>query len=517
MEHNKTTDVSTGGEHYLVARKRKRRRNALVAVVLVAAAAGGWYWHSSRETVEQDQPLIVTIGYGDIENTIASAGSLEPSRVVDVGAQVSGQLQRLYVDVGDPVTEGQLLAEIDARVQANRVRASEASIEALKAQVAAREAALALARENAQRQERLWLENATSKLDYQNAQNNLMSAEASLEQLIAQIQQNEASLETDRTQLEYTRIYAPFSGTVTEVLMTEGVTLNANQSTPTILRIADLTTMTVKTQISEADVGRIQAGMDVYFTTLGSGERRWYGKLEQIWPSPTIENNVVLYTGLFNIENTDGALLVGMTTQVYFVTSAAYDVLTVPLGALTMKDMPGRSAAEGYTARLSGQGAAGGGAPSALGERRLPRGDGPPPNFAPGSFPPGGFARGGEDARGGADGGGFSGGFPGGGFGSASGGAARAGGGFAGRLAGGESAESLPRPATVRVVHDDGTIEEREILIGVTSRVAAEVISGLEPGERVIAGIVQANAPQQPSTNDNRDRGFRGPPGVRFF
>lgn len=508
MESNTTTEITGTGEHYLAARKRKRRRNALILIGLGIAAVGGWYWHQSRQTVEADQPLIVTIGFGDIENTIASAGSLEPSRVVDVGAQVSGQLQRLYVDVGDQVTEGQLLAEIDARVQENRVRASEASIDALKAQVAAREASLDLARQNAERQERLWRENATSLLDYQNAFNSLKSAEASLEQLIAQIQQNEASLETDKTQLEYTRIYAPFSGTVVEVLMTEGVTLNANQSTPTILRIADLSTMTVKTQISEADIGRIQTGMDVYFTTLGGGERRWYSKLEQIWPSPTIENNVVLYTGLFNIDNTDGALLSGMTTQVYFVTSAAYDVLTVPLGALTFKDM-----ARG---RMAGRMAGPDGAASGISEGRFPPGEGPPPGFSPGSAPPGGFPPGaraaGEGGRGGFSGfGGFEGAGPGGfpGPGSA---------GFAGRPAGGDDAETRPRAAMVRVVHDDGRIEEREVVVGVSSRVAAEVLSGLAPGERVIAGIIQADVPQGTSSSGDRDRGFRGgPPGMRFF
>src|SRR5690606_36838618 len=306
MDNTKTTEVSGAGAHYLVARKRRRRRTLLVLAGVVAAALGGWYWHQSRETVAEDQPLIVTIGYGDIENTIAAAGKLEPSRIVDVGAQVSGQLQRLYVEVGDHVEEGQLLAEIDARVQANRVRASEASIDALRSQVQARQAALDLARQNAERQERLWRENATSELEYQNAQNNYMSAKASLEQLIAQIQQNEASLETEKTQLEYTQIRAPLSGTVVDVLLTEGVTLNANQSTPTILRIADLSTMTVKTEISEADIGRIREGMDVYFTTLGGGQRRWYSKLEQILPSPTSENNVVLYPGLFSIENPDG-------------------------------------------------------------------------------------------------------------------------------------------------------------------------------------------------------------------
>lgn len=510
MDNTKTTEVSGAGAHYLVARKRRCRRTLLVLAGVVAAALGGWYWHQSRETVAEDQPLIVTIGYGDIENTIAAAGKLEPSRIVDVGAQVSGQLQRLYVEVGDHVEEGQLLAEIDARVQANRVRASEASIDALRSQVQARQAALDLARQNAERQERLWRENATSELEYQNAQNNYMSAKASLEQLIAQIQQNEASLETEKTQLEYTQIRAPLSGTVVDVLLTEGVTLNANQSTPTILRIADLSTMTVKTEISEADIGRIREGMDVYFTTLGGGQRRWYSKLEQILPSPTSENNVVLYPGLFSIENPDGALRSGMTTQVYFVTSAAYNVLTVPLGALTFKDTPSRGAAARFAGGAAAQG--GGERPGGFPEGGFPQGGFPQGGFPRGDFPrgegppdfPAGAFRGpgGEGAPGE-----FAG--PRGGFGGMAGG-------FAGRLAAGE-AESVPRTATVRVVRDDGSIEEREIVVGVTSRVAAEVISGLSPGDRVIAGIIQAEQSEQPRNNDNRDRFRGGPPGMRFF
>lgn len=505
MDNTKTTEVSGAGEHYLLARKRRRRRNLLVlAGIAVAAAVGGWYWYQSRETVAEDQPLIVTIGYGDIENTIAAAGKLEPSRIVDVGAQVSGQLQRLYVDVGDHVEEGQLLAEIDARVQANRVRASEASIDGLRSQVQARQAALDLARQNAERQERLWRENATSELEYQNALNNYASAKASLEQLIAQIQQNEASLETEKTQLEYTQIRAPLSGTVVDVLLTEGVTLNANQSTPTILRIADLSTMTVKTEISEADIGRIHEGMDVYFTTLGGGQRRWYSKLEQILPSPTSENNVVLYPGLFDIDNADGALRSGMTTQVYFVTSAAYDVLTVPLGALTFNDAPSRGAAGRMAAGPGAQGGVAGGRSGGFPQGGFPRGDFPRGEGAP-ELPAGPFRGPGGDggpaefaARGG--------------FGGA------IAGGFAGRPAL-DDAEPARRSATVRVVHDDGTIEEREIVVGVTSRVAAEVISGLEPGDRVIAGIVQADAPAPATGNNNdfRDRGFRGPPNMRFF
>src|SRR5690606_31421130 len=284
---------------------------------------GGWYWYQEKNRPVEQEPLLATVRMGSIENTIAASGSLKPSNYVDVGAQVSGQLEKLHVDVGDVVEAGQLLAEIDARVQFERVNASRASLEGQQAQLDARRSSLELARLNAERQQRLWSENATSQLEYDSAMNNLASAEASLVQLEKQIEQSAASLKTEETQLEFARIYAPVAGTVTSIAMNEGRTLNATQQAPTILTIADLQTMTVEAEISEADVAKVKRGMDVYFTTLGSGERRWYSKVRQILPTPKVTNNVVLYTGLFDIENNDGALLPEMTTQVYFVSSAA--------------------------------------------------------------------------------------------------------------------------------------------------------------------------------------------------
>ena len=183
-----------------------------------------------------------------------------------------------------------------------------------------------------------WTEQATSKQEYDSARNNLATAQANLTQQEQSIIQSKATLSTDETQLEYTQIFAPISGTVVSIAMREGVTLNATQQSPTIMQIADLATMTVETQISEADVGKVYPGMPVYFTTLGSGGRRWYSTLRQVLPTPTATNNVVTYTGLFDVDNGDGALLSGMTTQVYFVTSSARGVLTVPLGAVKFAD-----------------------------------------------------------------------------------------------------------------------------------------------------------------------------------
>jgi len=432
----------------------KRRKVLLGIIILAAAAAGGWLaWQSKGEQETEDKPLIVTVDIGNIENTITAAGSLQPFEFVDVGAQVNGILQELHVDVGDQVEAGQLLAEIDARIQEARVEASQASIEALEAQIEARRASLDLAKANADRQERLMAADATSQLDYDNAVTNLASAQASLVQLEKQILQSRASLESDMTQLEFSKIYAPRSGTIVSIEMNEGRTINANQQAPTILRIADLNTMTVETEISEADIGRIKKGMPVYFTTLGGGNRRWYSELRQILPTPVVENNVVLYTGLFDIDNSDASLLSDMTAQVYFVTSSANNVITVPIGALTYVDAP---VGQGAAARPDGGGA---------------------------SVPPEVRARL-------AAGQGFAG--PGG----------------AGRGAARQVDNQSRRLATVQVVNADGSQEDREIMVGVTSRIAAEVISGLEVGEQVVAGIVQGNIPGAAAGGDPR-RNFR--------
>jgi len=420
----------------LAPRRKRRTGGRWLLLALVLAGAGGWYSLRGTDSPEtQNQPLLARVEIGDIENTISSAGSLKPSDFVDVGAQVSGQLQKLHVEVGDKVEVGQLLAEIDARTQASRVQASRAALAALEAQIVSRQASLDLARANAQRQERLMAANATSQQDFDTAVANLASAEASYIQLQRQIEQSRSTLSTEETSLEFTRIYAPIAGTVVSIEMNEGRTLNANQQAPTILRIADLSTMTVQAEISEADIGNLRIGMDIYFTTLSGGQRRWRGSLRQILPTPVIENNVVLYTGLFDVDNADGTLLPEMTAQVFFITAAAYDVLTVPVGALS------------YGAPAATEGAPGAGAPGDAEARIAAARQGRPAGRRPPS---------------------------------------------------GDGTVPARRPATVTVMAADGTQQARDIVVGVSSRISAQVISGLEEGEQVVAGVIQGAAePQQ--------------------
>src|SRR5690606_23152980 len=137
--------------------------------------------------------------------------------------------------------------------------------------------------------------------------------------------------------LDYANIYAPMDGTVVSIASRQGQTLNANQTAPTIMRIADLSTMTVQTQVSEADVGQLRVGMPVYFTTLGSQGRRWYSQVDRIQPTPEVLNNVVLYNALFDVPNEQRLLMTQMSTQVFFISSQAKDALLIPMSALTFE------------------------------------------------------------------------------------------------------------------------------------------------------------------------------------
>ena len=306
---------------------------ALLLAVLAIGGVGAWQLWSGGGAASEPY-VTATVQRGDIEDVTTALGIVQPLEFVDVGTQVSGQLRKIYVDVGASVARGDLLAEIDPTVHLARVEADKAQLMNLEAQLADRQAQLVLAQQQFQRQSNLMKADATSKDAVQSARATLASAAAQVEALKAQIQNTESVLKGDEANLGYTKIHAPMSGTVVSQTARQGQTLNANQQAPIILRIADLSTMTVWTQVSEADIGRLRIGMDVYFTTLGQPERRWRSTLRKILPTPEVVNNVVLYNALFDVPNPTGALLPQMTAQVFFVSAAAKDALLVPVAAL---------------------------------------------------------------------------------------------------------------------------------------------------------------------------------------
>ena len=333
-------------------RPRKTRRNLLPCLLALPLLAGaGW------QLLPSGQPAHATVAVtrGNIEASVTAIGTLQPRRYVDVGAQASGQIRKLHVEVGDQVEQGQLLVEIDPSTQQARLDGERYAIDTLKAQVREQQAEHLLAEQQYRRQQRLARDGATRDEDVQTAQARLLTTQARIDMYRAQILQAQATLRSAEAELGYTRIYAPMAGTVVALDAREGQTLNAQQQTPLILRIARLSPMTVWAEVSEADIGQVKPGMSAWFTTLGGNRRRWQSRVRQILPiqpkpleqisqgsgSPASTaggGRVVLYTVLLDVDNADNALMADMTTQVFFVNGSAHDVLTVPIAALQDDD-----------------------------------------------------------------------------------------------------------------------------------------------------------------------------------
>ena len=337
------------------------RRLAATAAALAVLALLSWLlWRTLLRTVETVDTVPVT--RGDIEATVAAVGTLQPLSYVDVGAQVSGQIRRIAVQPGSVVGKGDLLVEIDPAVQQAKVDTDRAALDSLRAQLELAQAQHELAQHNALRQRLLVAQHSTTLQEAQTAEAELRVAEARMADLRAQIAGAQSVLKGDEALLGYTRIYAPMAGTVVTLDARAGQTLNAAYQTPTLLRIADLARMTVWTEVSEADIGKVRPGMPVYFTTLGGQDgvdaRRWQGHVRQILPAPPrpqgqgdaaalpaagAAGKVVLYTVLFDTGNADGALMPQMSAQVFFVQAYAADALVAPATAL--QAMPGRPGA----------------------------------------------------------------------------------------------------------------------------------------------------------------------------
>ncbi len=349
---------------------RLTRRAAIVMLCLIPLAAVA-AWQLLPDDAAQ-RPF-VQVARGNIESSVTALGTLQPRQYVDVGAQASGQIRTLHVEVGDTVKQGQLLVEIDPSTQQAQLDAERYAIETLKAQVKEQQAEHLLAKQQLQRQQRMAADGATRDEDVQTAQAKVLTTQARIDMYQAQIGKAQATLRSAEAELGYTRIYAPMAGTVVAVDAREGQTLNAQQRTPLILRIARLSPMTVWAEVSEADIGKVEPGMKAYFTTLSGNGRRWSSTVRQILPiqpkpleqmsqgggSPVAaggsgsssgssgSGRVVLYTVLLDVDNADNALMADMTAQVFFIAGSAHDVLTAPVAALQGKpDADGRQTAQ---------------------------------------------------------------------------------------------------------------------------------------------------------------------------
>ncbi|MCX6236969.1 MAG: efflux RND transporter periplasmic adaptor subunit [Bacteroidia bacterium] len=300
------------------------------AILIVIAGVFGYNWMFGKAKVVY---TTAAVERGDVENTVLAAGLVQPIKYVDVGAQTSGKLKSLKVKRGDRVEESQLLAEIDPILAQTALKSASATLENMTSQRSVREAELVLAKLQRDRNDLLFSHQVISSNDRDITKAAYDVAFADAASLSAQMKQATASVNTAKANLGYTQITAPMAGEVVSINMLEGQTLNANQSAPNILRIANLDTVTVWAQVSEADIDRVKLGQDVYFTVLGQS-KHWNGKVRQILPTPELINNVVFYDVLFDIPNPERELHIQMTAQVYIVLSQAKDVLLIPTAAI---------------------------------------------------------------------------------------------------------------------------------------------------------------------------------------
>jgi macrolide-specific efflux system membrane fusion protein len=317
-----------------IPHSRRKRRLALAALI-VALLGGGAVTAKTFFGKTNEAPITtVTVTQGDVEKTVTSLGKLKPKDYVDVGTQVSGQLKKVHVKIGDRVKKGDLIAEIDATVYETRVRTDKANLDNLRAQLVQQQAEANLARQLATRNQDLLKERAISQETVESNLSALKVANAKVAATQAQIRASQATLDGDVANLGYTKIYAPMSGTVVSQTSLQGQTVNAAQQAPVIVRVADLETMTVWAQVAEADVVKVKAGVPAYFTTLGNTAQRWTGTVRQVMPTPETVNDVVLYNVLVDVDNRDQILMTDMTVQVFFVLDQARGAPVVPLSAL---------------------------------------------------------------------------------------------------------------------------------------------------------------------------------------
>ena len=414
--------------------KKSAIKWGVITLIIVALGALAYTFLKPEETTPNY--LTATVEVGDIENNVMASGKVKALNTVDVGAQVSGEVKRLYVEVGDEVKQGDLIAQIDQVTQKNSLSNEQASLEqseaalqsaqaeslskqaSLKsayADLASRQSELKQAQSDFARLQDLVAIDAISQQEYDtqatsvetakaavaNARAAIDTAKAAIATTEANINSQQAALRKSRTNvstaeedLSYTTIRAPISGTVVSITTEQGTTVNANQTAPTLVTLADLSTVRINAQISEADVINVSAGMPAYFNIIGNPDKQYDATLTAIEPAPeqisstSSTDAAIYYVGYVEVPNPDRLFRIDMTAQIYIIVNEAKNTLLVPSTVIQEK----RTKEKGKSTT--------------------------------GKF--------------------------------------------------------------VRVLRDDGTVEERTVEVGIDNRVNAQILSGLKEGEEVI-------------------------------
>lgn len=360
--------------------KKSAIKWGIVALIVIALAILIYRALKPKEVM----PNYITVAaeIGDIENNVMASGKVKALNTVDVGAQVSGEVKRLYVEVGDQVKEGDLIAQIDQVTQKNNLSNQQASLEqsvaaiqsaqaeslsrqaslkSAQADLNSRQSELKQAQSDFIRLKELVAIDAISQQEYDtqatrvetaksavanaraaidNARAAIATTEANINSQQAALRKSQTNVNTAQEDLSYTTIRAPMAGTIVSVTTEQGTTVNANQSAPTIVTLADLSTVRINAQISEADVINVQANMPVYFNIIGNPDQNYDAVLKAIEPAPesisdtSSTDAAIYYVGYIEVPNTERRFRIDMTAQVYIVINQAKNALLIPSAAL---------------------------------------------------------------------------------------------------------------------------------------------------------------------------------------
>ncbi|EAI5630342.1 efflux RND transporter periplasmic adaptor subunit [Campylobacter lari] len=286
----------------------------------------------------------------DITQSIEAIGEVYAKTQVDVGAQVSGQITKLYVKLGDHVNEGDLIAQIDKDKQQNDLDITKAQLESAKANLESKKIALDIATKQYQREQKLYDKKATSLENLENLKNTFYALRANVADLKAQTTQLEISLKNAQKDLAYTTITAPSKGEIINVAVEEGQTVNANQNTPSIVRLADLSEMEIRMQIAEADINKISVGKKVKFSILNEPDKKYEATISSIDPANTTisdatsntnlnsnsstSTSAVYYYARVFVKNDNNVLRIGMSTENEIAIKTENNTLVIPTLAI---------------------------------------------------------------------------------------------------------------------------------------------------------------------------------------
>ena len=331
-----------------------------IAVFAVLAGVGYYFYDKNFNVPQGDQFITSKAVRGELVKSIESNGEIYATELIDVGAQVGGQIKKLYVKLGDVVNAGDMIAEIDSATQQNNVDTKKAQLGIYEAKLNSAKVALEISKTKFKREQELFAKNATSKEEFENAKNTLAANEASLKEIEAQVAQAKISLNTAQIDLGYTKITAPKDGVVVSVQVEEGQTVNSNQTTPTIVNIADLSKVLLKMEIAEGDITKIKVGSKVEYSILSEPNRKFYAQISSIDPGLTTLSNgkystitssgstassssssAIYYYAKAVVDNPDGTLRIGMTTQNTVILDSAKDAVIVP--SIAVKNEEGKS------------------------------------------------------------------------------------------------------------------------------------------------------------------------------